>query len=237
MVCECVSSTEIGRLRHPAGERLGRHRHDNGFAAIVLAGHYLEAGDRGRMRVRPGDVLLHGAFESHLDQVDRTGADVLVLPWRRAVDMPLGHVADPDAIVRLAERDVRGACALLEAGLTTQELQAQDWPDQLALDLRRCPDLSLEAWAAAAGLRPETVSRGFRRAFGIAPKAFRARLRTLHALSCIGGRRSLADVAARCGFADQAHLTRSFRLLTGLSPGQWMKAHAPAATGKAQGPG
>jgi hypothetical protein len=36
-----------------------RHRHLQRYAAIVLSGGYVEAGDAGRMRVRAGDVLVH----------------------------------------------------------------------------------------------------------------------------------------------------------------------------------
>ncbi len=223
MTCEWVARTEIGRLRHQACEQLGRHRHDVAFAAVVLAGNYLEAGDRGRMHVRPGDVILHGAYESHLDQVNRIGAEVLVLPWRAPVSMPLGSVRDPDAIARLAERDVCAAAARLESELELRPAQTLDWPDRLAEDLRRDPGLALDRWAIGAGLRPESVSRGFRRAYGITPAAFRARIRTLHALAQVTSGRPLAQVAIDCGFADQAHFTRSFRSLTGTSPSRWAR--------------
>jgi AraC-like DNA-binding protein len=175
------------------------------------------------MHVHPGDVILHGAYESHLDQVNRIGAEVLVLPWRGAVSMPLGSVRDPDAIARLVERDVRAAAAQLESELVLRPAETLDWPDRLATDLRRDPGLALDRWAIGAGLRPESVSRGFRRAYGITPAAFRARSRTLHALAQLTSGRSLAEVAIDCGFADQAHFTRSFRLLTGTSPSRWAR--------------
>lgn len=33
---------------------------------------------------------------------------------------------------------------------------------------------------------------------------------------------SLAEVAAVCGYADQAHLTREWRVLAGTTPGSWL---------------
>jgi AraC-like DNA-binding protein len=34
---------------------------------------------------------------------------------------------------------------------------------------------------------------------------------------------SLSDIAARCGFADQAHLCKAFRHAAGLSPALWRR--------------
>jgi transcriptional regulator GlxA family with amidase domain len=36
--------------------------------------------------------------------------------------------------------------------------------------------------------------------------------------------RSLSDIAAECGLADQAHLTRLFRRIVGESPAAWRRA-------------
>jgi AraC-like DNA-binding protein len=36
---------------------------------------------------------------------------------------------------------------------------------------------------------------------------------------------SVADVAAATGFADQAHLTRAFKRVTGITPGRLRKDH------------
>jgi AraC-like DNA-binding protein len=216
------SEVDIGCLRHGRRERLDRHCHRAPFAAIVLRGGYVEAGDRGRQRVGPGDVILHEPYESHLDEIYPAGAEVLVLPWWRAdVPSPLGKVADPDILVRIAEHDAAEAVRVLVQQMVAVTLEAGDWPDRLALDLRRDPSLSLEHWADMEGLRPETVSRGFRRIYGIAPMAFRARMRVLRAFGMIRAGHSLVEVAARWRFADQAHLTRSFRALTGMPPGRW----------------
>ena len=40
---------------------------------------FRECGNRGRFNVRPGDVLLHGAFDAHLDHIFVVGTEVLDL--------------------------------------------------------------------------------------------------------------------------------------------------------------
>jgi AraC-like DNA-binding protein len=215
--------TQTGLLHHARSERLTRHTHREAFAAVVLRGGYLEAGDRGRINVAPGDVVLHGPYESHQDHVAASGADVLIIPWlEETFGSPLGAVSDPDKLARLAECDMRGAARMLAEEVSIRELPSMDWPDMLARDLWDLPEVELGKWAETMGIRPETVSRGFRRAFGVSPQSFRARVRLLQALSRIRRGEKLAELAAECGFADQAHLSRHFRMLTGETPRAWL---------------
>ncbi|HET6971851.1 MAG TPA: AraC family transcriptional regulator [Phenylobacterium sp.] len=207
-------------MRHAPGETLPRHRHREAFAAVVLAGGYVEAGDTGRHRVQAGDVVLHRAFESHLDRFDRPGAEVLVLPlaedWRGPV---LGAVADPDLLARLAERDGRLAHAALTEALQAGRAMTADWPDLLAAALRDDPSLCLSAWADGMGLRLGSVSRGFRQAYGVTPVGFRLTQRTHRALDLIlSADAPLSAVAQACGFADQAHMSRAVAALAGAPP-------------------
>jgi AraC-like DNA-binding protein len=217
-----VRPTESGRLLHPPGERLPRHRHDHGFAAVVLSGGYVEAGDTGRHRVTAGDVILHQAFESHLDEIDRRGAQVLVLPLPPGLGgAARGRVADPDLLARLAATDgLVAAEALVEAfEPTSARSVVEDWPDALARRLLADPDLSINLWARGEGLHPGSVSRGFQQQFGVTAALFRATVRSHRALAALDDRGlSLAQVANDCGFADQAHMTRAIVRLTGLTP-------------------
>lgn len=204
-----------------AGGRMERHRHAEAYAAVVLAGGYLEAGDRGRFHARPGQVLIHGAWESHMDAFSGAGAQVLNLPLKGPLSFGVGVVPDPDAVARAAERDLVEAGALLLATIRPLDAALDDWPDVLAGALRRDPDTALEIWAETAGLTPATVSRGFRKAFGTSPRRYRAEQRALKAAAALVTRAdSLAAVAADLGFVDQAHMTRAVSVLTGLTPGR-----------------
>ncbi len=186
----------------------------------MLSGGYVEAGDTGRHRVEAGDVVAHRAFESHLDRFDARGAEVLVLPLPRGWDGPVcGRIAEPDAVVRAAERDPADAALRLLEGLTATASPTADWPDELARALRADPGLALADWAEAAGLHLGSVSRGFRQVFAVTPAAFRLAQRTHRAVEAILGTASpLAVIAQDCGFADQAHMTRAMANLTGRTP-------------------
>ena len=220
------------RTHHAPNEVLPRHKHGEAFAALVLSGHYAEAGDTGRHRVEPGDVLIHGPFESHIDRFDGEGAEVLVIPLPGVWDGPmLGRFADPDRVVRTAGRDVTAA-----AGLIANEMEAKshapiDWPDLLAQELRRNPGMAILAWADRMGLHPGSISRGFRQVFELTPAAFRLVARTHHAIAAIRRSRApLCEIADLSGFADQAHMSRAVGRLAGMPPAQLRRKLKVAAT-------
>ena len=201
-----------------------RHVHAEPYASLVLAGGYEEAGDQGRFRVNAGDVLFHDAFEAHLDRFVKQGAIVLNLHLAPTSFRPIGfgRVRDPDRVVRVAERDRSAAADLLVSSWVRWTPLFVDWPDELAARLLECPSVKLSAWGEEKGIAPWTISRGFAQVFGVSPEAFRARVRSRKAWRVVQESPvTLAAIAAELGFADQAHMTRSVKKLTGLAPQAW----------------
>jgi AraC-like DNA-binding protein len=223
----CFADAPLGLLDHEPGEYRDRHCHDEAFVAVVLEGGYQEAGDEGRWNVRPGDALIHHAYESHLDRFEAKGARVLVLTLPTILARIAGirgHVADPDTLVRLAERDGRAASAHFAEMFVAASPAALDWPDMLADDLRRLDPFALADWAEEKGVRAETLSRGFRTAYGCTPKSYRADLRARAAFAAArSGDEPFADIAHRLNFTDQAHMTHAVARLTGATPGWWRR--------------
>lgn len=204
--------------RHAAGERLARHRHAEGYVALVLAGSYLEAGAGARIAARPGDVILHGSYDAHQDDFGRAGATVLNLPLTDGIAR-YGRVDDPDLVARMAERDPVAAVSLVAATMTVLDAQPADWPDLLADALSGDEEIALGDWADRIGIAPQSLSRGFRQAFGVSPKRYRLEQRTQVALRRMAGwNGTLAGLAAEAGFADQAHFTRAVSDMTGTPP-------------------
>ena len=215
--CGCIAATPK-RTLHSPGAVLSRHRHSEAFAAIVLGGDYVEAGDSGRHRVSAGDVIFHAPYENHLDRFGSSNVEVLVLPIARTWDGPVvAELDDPDMVARLAERDPKEAVAAMVATIVERSRRIDDWPDILAADLLRDPELSLREWSARKGIHPGSLSRGFSQLFGITPAEFRSIARTRKAMRYLPGL-SLSEAAAASGFADQPHMSRTMKRVTGLSP-------------------
>jgi AraC-like DNA-binding protein len=188
--------------------------------AIVLSGNFVEAGLSGRIWAGPGCAIVHRDFSSHSDQFGQAGAEVLNLPMPNLGNQLVGSVQDPDRIAKLASQDPTAATEEFITQFNQQDPSMDgDWPDLLANELIANPALSITNWADDHSLDPASVSRGFRRVFGISPKRFRLEAKVARAMEGIGsGGVSAARMALDCGFADQAHMCRAFRLIVGHSP-------------------
>ncbi|MEV0171149.1 AraC family transcriptional regulator [Streptomyces sp. NPDC050803] len=88
--------------------------------------------------------------------------------------------------------------------------------DRLADELTAPP--SLATLAADLGLSRYQLLRAFRTATGVPPYAWLAQHRVQRARTLLECGLRPAEVAARVGFADQAHLTRWFRRVLGVTP-------------------
>jgi len=82
--------------------------------------------------------------------------------------------------------------------------------------------LSVADLAASASCTVDQLQRRMRRVFGISPTQYLLRERVDRAARLLAGTdESIATVAARCGFYDQAQLTRHFGRFIGLTPAQY----------------
>lgn len=79
---------------------------------------------------------------------------------------------------------------------------------------------TIEAMADAAGVSSRQVDRLFARYLGVAPKTMSRVLRFQKSLRMLmdDPRCTLADVAASCGYFDQAHFVKDFRRMSGGVP-------------------
>ena len=150
----------------------------------------------------------------------------------------LGPVAAPlaDLPDRLPEAaSWRERLALVEARLLEFAARAPhaDPRPEVGWALRR---LSLaptvRSVADEVGLSRRHLGSLFHAEYGVTPKQYQ-RIARFNASSrelsrqVRRGRTSLAHLAATCGFADQAHLTREWTALAGCSPTTWLREEFP----------
>jgi len=107
-------------------------------------------------------------------------------------------------------------------------------PIRAAARMRECLNeegisLDLETLAQRAGLSRFEALRAFKKRYGLPPHAYQLCLRIDHARRLLLEGAAAADVAARCGFADQSHFTRHFKRFNGVTPMQYAHAHTSSA--------
>ena len=83
--------------------------------------------------------------------------------------------------------------------------------------------------AKELGCSRKHLTLRFRHEFGVSPKLLARILRFDRAVRLIGAGRvaGLADLAAASGYADQAHLSREFRIFTGSAPTAFLCRRLP----------
>lgn len=80
----------------------------------------------------------------------------------------------------------------------------------------------LDAVASSVGVDRRRLVPAFREEVGLAPKRYQRILRFQRALRAMrtASPAPLAAIAASCGYADQAHMSRDFKEFSGLTPGR-----------------
>ncbi len=87
---------------------------------------------------------------------------------------------------------------------------------------------SVTALAGIVGVHPVHLSREFRRYYGRGIGEYVRHLRIEFASRELAGSQTpLVEISAAAGFADQGHFTRTFKRITGLTPGQYRAAFRP----------
>lgn len=206
--------------RHDAGAALRTHRHGTAYAALVVEGSHIEASADGPVEGTPGTLILHPRYHAHGNRFGRQGARVLNLPLQAALE-PLAlrtlHVVNVEHALEVFRRAPHELPGLIAAGREADPAALLDWQPEFLAALMRS-ELPIERIACHANVSIEHASRSFQKTHGMSPQSLRRELRCRHALTLLAGDAALADVAADSGFADQSHLTRTVRAVTGLPP-------------------
>lgn len=240
--------------RHPAGSSLPWHTHPGPTLCFVYAGTFTESFAGASLDCAAGTLKITPAGEPHSDrfgrddthgllveadaaQVGRLGehAAVLdergsfrderlaVLAWRIAGELRRRDTAAPLAIEGLLLEILAGAARVRELRLTGR---VPRWLADARDHLHDAGQIgSLGELAAAVGVHPVTLARGFRKVYGCSVGAYVRWLRVARAARGLADTDApLAAIALAAGFADQSHFSNVFRRETGLSPSAFRRA-------------
>jgi AraC-like DNA-binding protein len=183
------------------------------------------------LHTRPTEVAGDRAFSCLELRLTPLGA-------RRLLGLPLHELADRSVPLQellpgmdtLAER-IRGAARwearfdLVESFLGRRLADSPPPPRELEWAWRQLVRsggrVHVRTLAVELGWSPRRLIDRFRDHVGLAPKAAARVIRFHRAVTALSyGTPRIAEVAAECGYADQAHLAREVRALGGVTPGE-----------------
>ncbi|TFV83426.1 AraC family transcriptional regulator [Blastococcus sp. CT_GayMR20] len=206
----------------------------------------VESGTQPRFGVPLPAVLVHGVVTRRFG-VDLVGSGRVsavkfrpggfaaftgARPPRNSV-VPLGPElgVSPDVLLTavLAQEDDDDRAAVLDAMLAPSAPEPPaSYLDLLGLLERMLADRSLvrvDQVAALGAMSVRSLQRLFAAYVGLTPKAVLARYRLQDAAAAIdAGEGDLAGLAATLGWFDQAHFSRDFRSVVGVTPSAYLRA-------------
>jgi AraC-like DNA-binding protein len=210
----------------------------------------VESGTHPRFGHRLPAVLVHGVV-THRFTVDLLGAGRVTAvkfrpggyvafggrqPARNSVT-PLGAELGPDPnalqAAVLAEDDDAARAAVLDAALSPLAPEPPaPYLDLLGLIERMGADRTLvrvDQVADLGAMSVRSLQRLFAAYVGVSPKAVLARYRLQDAAAALdaGDGGDLAGLAASLGWFDQAHFSRDFRAVVGLTPSAYLRRTRP----------
>jgi AraC family transcriptional regulator len=239
-----VGDFGLSLTRYDAGTSIPWHTHDETYVTFVMHGAYHErlSGTTRDCGIRA--AVVHPAGERHADEFTRAAVCLNVQPDAGWLQTVASRGAVIDAPVLLASSGASRIALRLGRELNHSDPFSPMVIEGLMLELfaetarqpdaRRIPAwlcsvrqtvvsrfrerLSLASLAAAAGVHPTHLARAFRRHYGCTIGELQRELRVEYAMQRMSAGDTPGTVAADAGFADQSHLTRTFRALAGNTP-------------------
>lgn len=168
-------------------------------------------------------ILLSGPSSRATPVAYQTGNRNIGIRFRPGSILPALTTSDMINVIQALPQKIKGRFWLQNE---SWELPTYDNADDFIAKLTRRKLLSNDSLVTAvlAGSRPavtdRSVQRHFMQAVGLSPRCMQNIDRANRAVMLLqqGGR--IADVAAELGYADQAHMTRHVKRVSGRTPGE-----------------
>jgi AraC family transcriptional regulator len=232
------------------GTQIRRHVHPRSYFSILLQGGYRETYRGGVRECGPASAVLHPPGEVHSDQflggggrifrfeiIDDTEDSCLGRQICAREELRSGRVRclaarlyceslNSDSFSPLAAESL--ALEIIhEASVNSDKQDHFPKPSWLAQAVEllheTLPDnLTVERIATMVGVHPVHLARVFRRRYGCSVGEYARNWRVeVVSRQLATSARPIAEVAAAAGFADQSHLCRTFKKISGLTPNQY----------------
>jgi len=256
---QAVGGAIFTELRHAQARKLPAHSHELPFFCLFFGGDYGEKYGCRDVQFRPFTFSFRPAGVPHQDEVGPRGAHMFGIEveddWQRRLqscsgDLGIAYDFEGGELLWLGLKLYSETRTPLERrNLQVESLVAEllgcvackperssvapFWLLRTREKLRAefCQRLTMDDLAREAGVHPVHLSRVFRRVTGKGIGEYVHRLRIREACErMLDPDRSLADISCEVGFADQSHFTRTFRAITGNSPGAFRAQLAPRST-------
>lgn len=237
-----VGPFRIVEKAYDGGTALQSHQHPTAFLSFLLAGAYVEVSGARETVCPSGTVIWHPPAETHSDRFHPDGGHLIDLevadPWLREAAQALRPAAGskifcgglPYALGLRLYRELSVNSRAVEDVVTEllsfffcggSDRRPPAWFHRALQCMCEADDhhQSLTTVARAAGVHPVHLARSFRRFLGCTFGDYQAKIRVHRAFEMLRAvDRPVVDVAYACGFADHAHLCRTFKQCTGLTP-------------------
>ena len=225
------------------GTSLSTHRHDHAWFTFVFAGQYVERLPSFDRVCRAGCVIWHppGLVHENRFLSDGHNFNLAFDPGYREmlpsdVRLPAKERVWEDRVPyrfglelyrslntsgRICEE---AAIDLITLTACSPETRRPEWLARiLELMNDECSiSLTLIRVAERAGVHPVHVSRSFRCFLGCTFREYLRLIRLNRAMNLLKrSRAGITEVAVACGFSDHAHLTRTLKRATGLTPSEY----------------
>jgi AraC family transcriptional regulator len=227
-------------------ELLDWHEHHNLSFCFVVKGNYRETTSRGTFSCRPGDVVIKPANMRHQNAFGKLGAVCMLLEISEELLEQSTDLFQPEFHGPVHDHQLARIGIELREELQCSDRLSPMMLEGIALRTivsgvrfaRKRPNRQVQVEAirgllnsglGAAELtrryctatEKKTLSRLFHELEGCSMATYALRRRALRAFEeLLSTDDSLAEIAHRCGFYDQAHFTKVFATLFGITPGR-----------------
>jgi AraC family transcriptional regulator len=244
---------EVAEALYPPNSKQPRHTHARASFSFVLGGSYLENYGAHSLTRQASTIVFHPAQESHAVEyrgepvrILSVHVDAVKLSYlrERAIVFDSAASGRSETIDWLGHRLYReflqgdSFSGLALEGLVF-EILAEAARTRARLDersphwLRRAEEFLHDNFTASfvlrdvahsAGVHPVHLARVFRKHHGCTIGEYVRRLRLeVAARQIIGSKTPLAEIALAAGFADQSHLTNTFKAHFGFTPSAYRR--------------